>query len=46
VTAVNGVQLDDTQKAMQMLSDLSKAGSVSVVIDRGGQPQTINVTFN
>jgi general secretion pathway protein C len=46
VTSVNGVQLDDTQKAMQMLSDLSKAGSVSVVIDRGGQPQTINVNFN
>ncbi len=46
VTAVNGVPLDDTQKAMQMLSDLSKAGSVSVVIDRGGQPQTINVSFN
>ena len=46
VTSVNGIQLDDTQKAMQMLSDLSKAGSVSVVIDRGGQPQTINVTFN
>lgn len=46
VTAVNGVQLDDTQKAMQMLTDLSKAGSVSVVLDRGGQPQTINVSFN
>ncbi len=46
VTSVNGIQMDDTQKAMQMLSDLSKAGSVSVVIDRGGQPQTINVTFN
>lgn len=46
VTSVNGVQLDDTQKAMQMLSDLSKAGSANLVIDRGGQPQTINVNFN
>lgn len=46
VTSVNGIQLDDTQKAMQMLSDLSKAGSASVVIDRGGQSQTINVNFN
>jgi general secretion pathway protein C len=46
VTSVNGIQLDDTQKAMQMLSDLSKAGSVSVVVDRGGQSQTINVSFN
>lgn len=46
VTSVNGIQLDDTQKAMQMLSDISKAGSASLVIDRGGQPQTINVNFN
>lgn len=46
VTSVNGIQLSDTQKAMQMLSDLSKAGSANLVIDRGGQPQTINVNFN
>ncbi|MES2488483.1 MAG: type II secretion system protein GspC [Pseudomonadota bacterium] len=46
VTSINGIQLDDTQKAMQMLTDLSKAGSVSIVIDRGGQPQTLNVSFN
>ena len=46
VTSVNGVPLDDTQKALQMLNDLSKAGSVSLVVDRGGQPQTINVSFN
>jgi general secretion pathway protein C len=46
VTSVNGVQLDDTQKALQMLNDLSKAGNVSVVVDRGGQSQTINVSFN
>lgn len=46
VTAVNGIQLDNTQKALQMLNDLSNASSVSVVIDRGGQQQTINVSFN
>ena len=46
VTSVNGIQLDDTQKALQMLNDLSKAGNVTVVVDRGGQPQTLNVTFN
>lgn len=46
VTSINGLVLDDPQKAMQMISDLSKAGSISVVIDRGGQPQTINVSFN
>ena len=46
VTSVNGIQLDDTQKAIQMLGDLSKAGSASIVVDRGGQSQTINVSFN
>lgn len=46
VTAVNGIALDDTQKALQMLNDLSKASSVSLMVDRGGQLQTINVTFN
>ena len=46
VTSMNGVSLDDTQKALQMLNDLSKAGSVSLVVDRGGQSQTINVSFN
>jgi general secretion pathway protein C len=46
VTSVNGVGLDDTQKALQMLNDLSKANSVSLTVDRGGQLQTINVNFN
>ncbi|MGH8504966.1 MAG: type II secretion system protein GspC [Stenotrophobium sp.] len=46
VTAVNGIQLNDTQKALQMLNDLSNASSVSLVVDRGGQQQTINVSFN
>ncbi|MGH8456432.1 MAG: type II secretion system protein GspC [Stenotrophobium sp.] len=46
VTAVNGIQLNDTQKALKMLNDLSQASSVSLVIDRGGQQQTINVSFN
>ena len=46
VTSVNGTPLDDTQKALQMLNDLSKAGSVSLTVDRGGQIQTINVPFN
>lgn len=46
VTSVNGIQLNDTQKALQMLNDLSKASSISVVVERGGQPQTLNVSFN
>ncbi|TXH04928.1 MAG: type II secretion system protein GspC [Nevskiaceae bacterium] len=46
VTSVNGIELDDTQKALQMLNDLSKASSVTVVVERAGQPQTLNVSFN
>lgn len=46
VTSINGIQLDDSQKALQMLSELSKAGSVTVTVDRGGQTQTLNMTFN
>ena len=46
VVSVNGIQLDNPQKALQMLNDLSNASSVSLVVERGGQQQTINVSFN
>lgn len=46
VTAVNGIQLDDSQKALQTLSDLSKASNVTVTIERGGQSQLLNLNFN
>jgi general secretion pathway protein C len=46
VTAVNGIQLDDTQKALQMLNDLSRAGNVTLTVERGGQVQTVNVTLD
>ncbi|HEX4895057.1 MAG TPA: type II secretion system protein GspC [Solimonas sp.] len=46
VTAVNGIQLDDNQKALQMLTDLSKANAVNLTVERGGQTQTINLTLN
>lgn len=46
VTAVNGIQLDDSQKALQTLSELSQASSVNVTIERGGQSQTLNLNFN
>src|SRR6185503_21059375 len=35
VTSVNGVQLDDPAKALQMLGDLSQAGQVNLVVERG-----------
>lgn len=45
VTAVNGIQLDDGQKALQTLNDLKGAGSVTLTLERGGQQQTVNVSF-
>lgn len=46
VTQVNGIQLDDANTALQMLGQLSQASSVSVVVERGGQQQTVNVNFD
>lgn len=46
VTAVNGIQLDDSQKALQTLTDMAKVGSASVTIERGGQSQLLNLNFN
>ena len=45
VTQVNGIQLNDANTALQMLGQLSQAGSISVLVDRGGQQQTVNVSF-
>jgi general secretion pathway protein C len=45
VTAINGVQLDDPAKSLQLLSDLSQANAVTLTIDRGGESQTINVNL-
>lgn len=46
VTAVNGVELNDPQKALQMLSQLSQASLVEVTIQRGGQIQSLSLNFN
>jgi general secretion pathway protein C len=46
VTSVNGVQLDDAAKAMQMLGDLGQAGQVNLVVERGGQSQNISINLS
>ena len=46
VTAVNGVQLDDPAKALQMLGDLGGAGQVNLVVERGGQSQNISINLS
>jgi general secretion pathway protein C len=46
VTAVNGVQLDDPAKALQMLGELGQAGQVNLVVERGGQTQNISINLS
>jgi general secretion pathway protein C len=46
VTSVNGVQLDDPAKALQMLGDLASAGQVNLVVERGGQTQNISINLS
>lgn len=46
VTSVNGVQLDDASKALQLLGDLGQAGQVNLVVDRGGQSQNISINLS
>lgn len=46
VTQVNGIQLNDANTALQMLGQLSQANSLTVVVERGGESQTLSVNFN
>ena len=46
VTSVNGVQLDDPARALQMLGELSQAGQVNLVVERGGQSQNLSINFS
>jgi len=46
VTSVNGVQLDDPAKALQMITDLGQASQVNLVVERGGQSQNISINLS
>lgn len=46
VTQVNGIQLNDANTALQTLGQLSNSNSLTVVVERGGQVQTVNVNLN
>lgn len=46
VTSINGVQLDDPAKSLQLLSDLSQANQVTLTVQRGGETQTVNVNLS
>lgn len=46
VTSVNGVQLDDAAKALQLLGDLREVNQLTLTLDRGGQSRTLNLNLN
>lgn len=46
VTAVNGVQLNDPAKSLQLLNDLSQSNQLNLTVDRGGQSQSFNLSLS
>lgn len=46
LTSVNGVQLDDPTRALQMLTDLSQATEVNITLERAGQSRSLNIVLN
>lgn len=46
VTSVNGVQLDDAAKALQLMGDLREVSQLTLTLERGGQTRTLNLNLN
>lgn len=46
VTSINGVNLDDPSKSLQLLGDLSQAQNLNLQVERGGRTQSMSVTLN
>lgn len=46
LTSVNGVQLDDPTKALQMLTDLSQASQFNITLERSGQSRALSINLN
>ncbi len=46
VTSINGTQLDDPTRALQMLTEISSASQMSVTLERAGQSRTVNINLN
>jgi general secretion pathway protein C len=43
VTSVNGVELDDPTRALQLLGQLAQTPEITVVLERSGQSQTLRI---
>jgi general secretion pathway protein C len=46
VTSVNGVQLDDAAKALQLLNDLKEVQELTLTLERAGQTRSLNLNVN
>lgn len=46
VTSVNGTQLDDPTRALQMLTELSTTTQMAITLERAGQSRTVNINLN
>ena len=46
ITAVNGVELNDAGRALQLLGELSQTTQLNLTLERGGQSQTLNLSLN
>ena len=46
VTSINGTQLDDPTRALQMMTELTTATQLSVTLERAGQSRTVNINLN
>ncbi len=45
VTSVNGVPLNDPNRSLQMLTDLSQSAQINLTVDRGGQTQNFSINL-
>ncbi len=46
ITSVNGVELNDAGRALQLLGQLAQSNQLNMTIERGGQSQNINLSLN
>lgn len=46
VTSINGQQLDDPSRALQMMGEMSQARTLNLTVERGGAQQAITVNLN
>jgi len=45
VTSINGVQLNDPAKSLQLLGDLSRNNQLRLTVTRGGQPKSFDISL-